>query len=319
MNSKERVFAVINGKEADQVPSCFSLHFPQGCERGEKAVEAHVDFFEQTDTDICKIMNENLVPYCEGICSGSDWKKIPSFNAESSFMKEQIDMTKRILDKSDPSKFYIGTLHGVVASALHPIEKKYGYEMGRLTLAEHLRQDKDAVADALKRIAEGMCQLAEKYVEIGLDGVYYAALGGEYRYYSDEEFESYIKPLDEQILSAIQRSGGVSFLHICKDRLNMQRYTDYGKYADVVNWGVYEAPFCLNEGKKMFPDNTIMGGLANRSGVLVEGTEEEIRREVKKVVEEFGREKFILGADCTLPTDISYQRIRAAVEAAKEC
>ena len=61
-----------------------------------------------------------------------------------------------------------------------------------------------------------------------------------------------------------------------------------------------------------------MGGLANRSGVLVNGTEEEIRSEVHKVLQDFGTQGFILGADCTLPTDIELWRVNAAVEAARE-
>ena len=58
-----------------------------------------------------------------------------------------------------------------------------------------------------------------------------------------------------------------------------------------------------------------MGGLANRSGVLVEGSLEEIGGAVRRIIREFGPTGFILGADCTLPTEIPYERIRAAVQA----
>lgn len=319
MNSRERVYAAVKGKEVDRIPVSFSLHFPAGCENGEKAIKAHLDFIRETDVDICKVMNENLVPNCEGITCGEDWMKIPSFNMKSPFMERQVELAKRILDKGPSDKFYIGTLHGVVASALHPIEKRYGYDLGRLVMVEHLRQDPETVSDALKRITEGMCMLAEKYIDIGLDGVYYAALGGEYRYYSDEEFEKYIEPLDKQILSVIRGTNGYSFLHICKDRLNIERYRSYGDYADVINWGVYEVPFGLQEGRTLFPDKTIMGGLANRTGVLVDGSIMDIKNKVHDVIENSGRERFILGADCTLPTDISYARIAAAVQGAREC
>lgn len=318
MKAREQVIAAIRGQETDYIPSGFSLHFPKGCESGDAGVEAHLKFFEETDTDICKIMNENLVPYCAGIVCGSDWGKIPSFDMKSEFMQRQIEMTKRILDKCDPDKFMMGTLHGTVASDIHPIEKDYGYDGSRLAMVEHLRQDKDTVLDAYKRVTEGMCMLAEKYIELGVDAVYYAALGGEYRYYTDEEFAEYIEPLDKQILQTIKGTKGYCFLHICKDRLNMQRYKEYGEYADVINWGVHEAPFGLEEGRELFPGKTIMGGLANRSGVLVEGTEEELRNEVKELIKGFGRKGFILGADCTLPTEIDYRRIRVAVEAARE-
>lgn len=317
MNAKERVIRAINGEETGGVPSSFSLHFPEGCGEGDAGVKAHLEFFEATGTDICKIMNENLIPYCEGISCGKDYKNLPSFHLESGFMKKQVELTERILDACGSEKFMMGTLHGVVACGIHPIEKKYGYDGSRLAMTEHFRQDRDTVLDAYKRITEGMCRLAEKYIALGLDAVYYAALGGEYRYYTDEEFAQYIEPLDKQILKTIKDAKGYCFLHICKDRLHMQRYKDYGTYADVVNWGVYEAPFSLEEGRTLFPGKAIMGGLANRSGVLVDGTEEEIRTEVKRVIDGFGRKGFILGADCTLPTEIDYRRIRAAVEAAR--
>lgn len=318
MNAKERVIRAINGEEPGEIPSCFSLHFPEGCGEGDAGVEAHLKFFKETDTDICKIMNENLIPYCEGISCGGDYKKLPSFDLESEFMKKQIELTKRLLDACGPDRFMMGTLHGVVACGIHPIERKYGYDGSRLAMTEHFRQDRDTVLDAYKRITEGMCLLAEKYIELGLDAVYYAALGGEYRYYTDEEFAEYIEPLDKQILQTIKSTKGYCFLHICKDRLNMQRYKDYGEYADVVNWGVYEAPFTLEDGRRLFPGRTIMGGLANRSGVLVDGTDEEITAEVKQIIGGFGRKGFILGADCTLPTEIDYRRIRVAAEAARQ-
>ena len=37
-----------------------------------------------------------------------------------------------------------------------------------------------------------MCQLSQKYIEMGLDGVYYAALGGERHYFTDDEFDQFI-------------------------------------------------------------------------------------------------------------------------------
>lgn len=98
----------------------------------------------------------------------------------------------------------------------------------------------------------------------------------------------------------------------------MKRYEGYNKYADVVNWGVYEVPFSIEEGKKLFPGTTIMGGLANRSGILVEGTEAEIQQAVKSIIGSIGKTGFILGADCTLPTEIEYWRVKAAATAARE-
>ena len=160
---------------------------------------------------------------------------------------------------------------------------------------------------------------AERYIkDAGVDSVYYAGLGAETRWYTDEEFAKWIKPFDLKIMKAIKDAGGYCFLHMCKSGLNMKRYDeDYAALADVVNWGVYEAPMTLADGKKQFPGKTILGGLENRSGVLVDGDEYDVRREVIKVVENFGREGFILGADCTLATEQDLKLVRAAVEQAR--
>lgn len=43
----------------------FSLHFPRTAKTVEEDLKFHLDFFRETDTDIIKIMNENLVPDSE--------------------------------------------------------------------------------------------------------------------------------------------------------------------------------------------------------------------------------------------------------------
>jgi len=321
MTKKERVIAAINGQNVDGIPSGFSLHFPREIAFGENAVKAHLDFFRDTDTDILKIMNENLVPYAGEIDTPADYAKVKSFSIKDSFMQDQVHLTERILDGCDHDAFIMGTLHGVTASAIHPMEhmkkQDFDYNGVRAYLTELMRNDFQPVLDGMKRITDGMCELAGKYVEMGVDGVYYAALGGERRFFTDEEFAEWIEPLDKKILTAIKEAGGYCFLHICKDDLNMDRYKNYGKYCDVVNWGVYEAPYSLEQGHAMFPGKAIMGGLPNRHGVLVDGSIDDVQKAVREVIARNGRSKFILGADCTLATEQDLSRIRAAVEAAR--
>ena len=318
MTKRERVLAAIHGKEVDYVPTGFSLHFPENQAKGEKGVESHLEFFRQTDTDIIKIMNENLVPDAGEIRTPEDWNKIPHYSLNDPFMKSQIEMVRSIMEKADPDAFSLGTLHGICASAIHPIEVRYGYEGVRELFCTHIRENKQPVLEAFKRIADGMCQLAAKYKELGLDGIYYAALGGEKHYFTDEEFSEMIEPFDKEILKASKEAGCINFLHMCKNNFNMKRYESYNSLADVVNWGIYETDFSLEEGRRLFPGTAVMGGLANRSGVMVEGTMDELKAEAKKVIRDYGKTSFILGADCTLPTEIPYDRIRAIAEAARE-
>lgn len=319
MTKKERVVSAINKMDVDYVPCGFSLHFPSCCNSGDAGVKAHVDFFKESEADIYKIMNENLVPTPgKGVHFPEAYKQVKSFDLKTPFIREQVDFTKKILDACDGEGFTMGTLHGICASALHPIEKSgVDYDTARQLQLDSLRADEAVTLDAFKRIADGMCSLVEGYKEAGVDSIYYAALGAEHRYLTAEEFEKWFKPFDLQIMKAIKDNGMYCFLHICKDGLDMDRYAGYGKYADVVNWGVYEAPYSLEDGRKLFEGCTIMGGLKNRSGVLVDGTDEEIKNEVHSVISSFGKKGFILGADCTLATEQDMHKLRTAVEACR--
>ena len=120
-------------------------------------------------------------------------------------------------------------------------------------------------------------------------------------------------------MKAIKDAGGYCFLHICKDGLNMERYRDYAPYADVVNWGVFEVPYDLEKGRELFGGKTLMGGLPNRHGVLVDGSDAGIEAEVRKVISDFSRKGLILGADCTLATEQDLNKVRLAARTARSC
>lgn len=316
MDKRERVKAAINRKPVDHVPACFSIHFPRENAFGDKAVRAHLDFYHQTDVDILKVMNENLVPLIGEMHSAADWKKLPAYDRHAPFMQAQLDLIRKLRD-AEPDAYLLATVHGICASTIHPLEATYGYEPVRELMVWQLREDKELILDAEKRIADALCDLVSACIEGGCDGIYYASLGGERRYYTDEEFDIAVKQFDLRIMERAKEAGGDVILHICKDGLNMDRYDGYQEFCDAVNWGVYEAPLSLEEGRRLFAGKAVMGGLANRGGVLENGSESEIEGEVKRVITGFGKDGFILGADCTLPTDIEPWRIKAAVQAAR--
>lgn len=318
MTKKQRVSAVLRGEKPDHIPAGFSLHFPTDQNAGEAGVQAHLEFFQETDTDLVKIMNENLVPAQGTIQKPGDWSCIAPITRDTPFIKRQLDFTRAILDRYTGDGYSLGTLHGITASSIHPIEQAYGYDGSRNLLLEHLREDERPVLDAIKRIAEGMCELVRGYQEAGVDGIYYAALGGEARWFTDEEFARWIEPFDRLILSEIRKTGLNVFLHICKDGLRMERYRGYGELCDVVNWDVYEAQMTMEDGQRLFPGKVLMGGLPNRSGVMTDGSKEQLVQEAQRLVRRFGPTRFILGADCTLPTELPYERIRWLAEAARE-
>lgn len=316
MNKKERVLASIQGRKVDRVPVGFWLHFANDLHHGKASVDAHIDFFKKTDTDIVKIMNENLIPSTQKITNATDWKRIQPIKMTDSFVVDQLDIIKRVIDAIGDEAVCLTTIHGTVASAFHARGGGDGYETLRSMLSTHLREEPQIVSDAFRIISEGLAELTEACLNAGAHGIYYAALGGETELFTDNEFEKYIRPNDLMILDAAKKESAIKYLHICKEKVNLERYNGYN--PDIVNWAVHENNLSLQKGRELFPNSALMGGLDDRSGVLVSGTTEEIEQEVFSILEQTGTHKFILGADCTLPTEIAYERIIAAVEASKK-
>lgn len=314
MTKKERVLAVLRGETPDRIPAGFWLHFPESAFHGDEAVKAHLDFFEKTGTDIQKIMNEYVVPCDIPIKQAADWKNLKPFTRQSPFITGHVEMIKRILDKTGGEGLTLATIHGIVASAWHARGGTAGYETGSQLLADHLREDPEAVSYGWNIISDALAILVEEVLKAGVDGIYYAALGGEKYLFTEEEFEKYVKPHDLKIMNAAS-SSHCNILHICKDRINLERYKDYPGAA--INWAINEQNPSLTEGAKLFPEKVILGGLDDRAGVIVDGSDDEIKAAVKAVMETMKGQRFILGADCTLPTEIDYHRIRTAVEAVK--
>ena len=74
----------------------------------------------------------------------------------------------------------------------------------------------------------------------------------------------------------------------------------------------------MEEGQKLFSGKVLMGGLPNRSGVMTEGSKEELVQEAQRLIRQFAPNGFILGADCTLPTEMPYERVKWLVDATRE-
>lgn len=324
MTNKERVIAALRGEEPDGIPSLFSIHFldPETKARllGEDSINAHLKFFQESDGDFAKIMYEYRAPGTEIIRTPEEYNRL--VGRDLSYMDKQLAFCKALAEKTDPDLFLTGTLYGVWSSCYIPfieMGKKYSTEEGQMLMATFLRWNEKPMLEAMQRITDGLCKLAADYIkEAKLDCVYYAATQGSRRWLTDEESLKWVKPFDLQVMKAIKDAGGYCILHICQSDVGMDRFDeDYAALADGINWGVYDVPMSLEDGKAHFKGKTVIGGLANRKGSLVDGPEEAVRSEVRSIVEKVGRKGFILGADCTLASEQDLDLMRAAIYEAR--
>lgn len=320
MNNKERVINSLNGLKVDRIPYTFSKHFPADFTYGEIGVKNHIDFYRESGVDIMKIMNEQLMPYIGKIQRPEDWLQVKQLGKDSSFITLQLDFVKRIMDELGPDHYYLVTVHGLIASTIHVSLKQLGFYDARRIHAQHLREKPEVMKDVHAYMAELLTRLVEGCASLGADGIYFASLGGDDEYLTDREFADGIAPFEVQILKQAKEDFKLTnFLHMCKDRLQIERYLDYSDVVDVVNWGIHENKISLQEGARLFPGKTILGGFNNQDKDLLSGNRPVILEKTRGILTEMGREtKFILGADCTFPTqidDASFKMVKDALEA----
>lgn len=302
MNKVERVRAAIAGEKVDRVPASFWFHFTPDKHHGKASVQAHLDYYRESNVDFLKVMNEHPYRANVDIASPADWRRVRPAPLSSDFYQEQIDEVKMILDELQDDCLVIVTIFGPFRSGNNTSGDK---------VTDHLKADPLAVSQGLAAIGESLAEFAVALIDAGAAGIYYSAQGGEQDRFTEFEFLQYIKPHDLTVLNAIDGKGEFNLLHICKDYIRLPLYADYP--AHVVNWAATKHNMSLVEGRTLFK-RTICGGMDDR-GVMVDGSHEEIEEAVQAVIKEFGTEGLIIGADCTLPTDIDVSNIRAAVEA----
>ena len=284
--------------------SSYWHHFPESAWYSDQAVRAHLDFYAQTDIDFLKIMEE--IVYDVPIKVVSDWKQYMPPKRKTKERILQCDLIKRITDK-------IGSECMIYTTIFDPL-RTIGMATGYSILEAHISQDEQNVSKAFTSLAESITEYSYDCLDAGADGIYFSSKGAEVGRFNDETFERIVGTHDRYITDRIADINPNTILHICGFDTELKHYTDYR--AAIVNWDCHTGRYNLSDGAILFPDKVILGGMENRSGVLMNGTAEEIEQEVKRVVQDFGSSnRLILSADCTLDEQVDYSRVRAAVDA----
>ena len=186
------------------------------------------------------------------------------------------------------------------------------------TVMAHLRENEAAVLHALEVVAADLAHLAELVIHRGgCLGIYQSVQGAEKGRMSEEEHRRWIAPSDLMVLKAANLHSQYNILHMCSwagFANHLEYWKDYP--ARVKNWGTGVEGLPLAKGKSWFPGSVLLGGLDNRRGFpLVSGTKAQLQQAVRELVKEMGPTPFILGADCTVPSDFELERAGWILEA----
>ncbi len=311
MTKKDLLGYILNGEYKGELPCGFWKHFPSEAASGKAAIDAHLNYYSETNVPIIKMMNEHLFEIDTTISCADDWADVKVKDIFETDYVNLLEEIKTLREKVGDDKLIVVTIHGLLVSACHATDGVGVFPQRDNTITVHLKENPEKVAIGLKEIAITLKKLIKACIEAGADGIYYAALGAEEDRFPDDLYETYVRPLEIDILSEAVKEG-VVFLHICKENPKVKMFKNYP--CHVVNWAEYAGEYTLEDGCEIFPNARILGGFDNTKGLFFDGSEEELKLHIQEVAERIGKGRIIIGADCTISGDTPNSRIKKIVD-----
>lgn len=308
MNKRDLVLSILEpGYKPAAHPAAFFLHFDPRYHRGQAAVDKHLEYFHYTGMDFVKIQYEHKFPLLPEIQRPEDWAKMPSFDLD--FFAEPLQVVEGLVKAAKTEALVILTLYSPFMFA--------GQVVTPPVLEAHINENPEQVKKGMEIITASLMGFVKECIRLGLDGFYTSTQGGEVgRFDNPALFEACIRPYDLALIEEINRMCVFNILHVCDYHLPYRDLTPYTGYpGQVVN-----ASLELTGGQttpravaKQF-GRPFMGGM-NRLGLLATGSLAEVRQAAIEALQD-APERFILGADCTVPANTPWDNLKVAIETA---
>jgi uroporphyrinogen decarboxylase len=307
MNKRDLVLSLLDkGTKQEVIPAAFFLHFDDVYHQGQAAIDMHLEFFRYTDMDFVKIQYENVFPTRSEIQKPADWEKMPLYNKD--FYADQLNIVDGLVKSAQKEALIIMTLYSPFMCAGHTSD---------LQIIQHIKEDPAKAKRGIEIITESLMIFVKECIKLGVDGFYHSTQGGESHTFDDSAlFKECIKPYDLILMEEINRSCDFNILHICDYHHGYDDLTPFLDYpGHIVNCSLElgTGKLTAREVSRMF-DRPFMGGL-DRLGTIFSGSRHEIKKAVEVACSQKSA-KFLLGADCTVPSDINWENLRTAIAAA---
>jgi uroporphyrinogen decarboxylase len=309
MNKRDTLLSLAHnqGRPA-YIPAAFFMHFDAAHHRGQAAIDQHLAFFRATDMDFVKIQFEQATPPGPAIQTPADWARAPRCDEE--FFADTIGVVAGLVKAAKAEAPVILTIYSPFMWAVRT--------GGAETLAQHLREDPAAVSRGLEIMTDNVLTLVRGCMRVGVDGFYVSTQGGEaFRFPGTDIFRKSIMPTDLAVWEAID-SCAFNILHVCDYVGAYSDLTPFLTYpGHVVNCSLTLGDRTLRptEVAQMF-GRPFMGGM-ERKGIIATGSLEDIRQAAAGVLAQ-APDRFILAADCTIPSDTPWEHLRAAIDMAHQ-
>jgi uroporphyrinogen decarboxylase len=314
MNRHQRVQAALEGKDVDRVPVSAWGHFYHKEHTAEGLAEAMLSFQEQYDWDFMKI-NPRASYHAEGWgytysqsgkpedkprCTAyplhevKDWRKLEPLPSDQGVLGEHLRAVELIRKGLKGRVPFIMTVFSPLMVA------GYLANLDTQAIKRHVQEDPVAVSYGLAAIAETFADFVRKLAAAGLDGVYFATTWANDGMLRAQEYRELARPHDMLVLEEA-RNLWFNMLHLCRDRIHLEAMANYPVHA--IHWDMHTGGNPnMAEGKTIAPV-AVAGGVDRR--VLAEGSDEEVKTQVRRALIQTGTRRFLLGPSCSVEIAIT--------------
>ena len=311
MTKRERVRAVVSGREADRVPYSLWYHFTWIEDKtGEEFIQAEIDFATRHEVDFLKVMHDapyDMPPSLPAIEHAAHWRLIEPLDVRQGHFGRHLEALKRI-------KAGLPDDRPIVDTVFHCFAYAQRIAASRPLVLQHLEEDPDAVQYGLEVIGETLKRWAKVTIEEEgvLDGVFLAINGISAEFTDAATYEQLMLPIDRDCLQAGLDAGGW---------LNIPHLHGEGVHFDLgltlphnaVSWSDRAFGPSLAEARAK-TDSCLIGGINEVTGDQV--TPDAIRAEGRDAIAQVNGRGLILTCGCAFPTPTPEENLRAVREAA---
>jgi len=285
-------------------PAAFFAHFGRDSKVGDAAVQAHLQFYLQTNQDILKVQFEQAAPRIETLDDArTDWMP-------EDFYRPTLEICAKLQEIAGKDVYVLPTIYNPYQVARQ--------SLGEARIVEAAKNQPEALKHVLDSYEKALMWLVRECKAAGIEGFYTTTQGGEKKFYEIPGgfFETFIKPYDLRIMGECNKDTKVTILHICDWEGpfdDLTRFADYpGKIINTPN-SLDGEPFTLEDGYVLFK-RPVLGGYDRKKEINTVG-ESEVAAMARKIFADGPKGKVMLGADCTV-SSAPLQNIHAAVAAA---
>ena len=325
MTPKERIIAIINGQPYDRIAvtpifMAWAAHFIGRTYRdyylnGDILVQAQLAVVEAFDIDQISVISD---PWREASAYGMtfDYPEQGVGKPRELFINTPDDVkTLKPLDMtaSDRMQQRVDSV-AVMAAEIGQTHSVLGWVEGPLAEYANLRGLEQTMIDLIDQpelfheaaeiITQNAIDFAVAQIRSGADmigiGDAAASLVGAALY------EHNVLAYEKHLIDAIHEEGGLAKLHICGNISSIVKaMATTGADVIDVDWMVP-----LDEARKQVGEKVTLCGNFNPSGVLLQGTVQDVAEVAKDCIEK-GGERFILMPGCEVPQNTPEENIRA--------